>query len=127
MTNPVAGDKIASRCIVVILGGKKPCVVELASNTAELLAAEVAPTTNFPLIIVFVKVPTLVKLEFVTVEFKVAPVKVPASAVIVISALPSNATLFIFLAIANFVAVLDVPAVVAVVAVVAKAALPVVF
>jgi hypothetical protein len=126
MTNPVAGDVIASRWVVVILGGKKPCVVEFASNTAELLAAEVAPTTNFPLIIVFVKVPTLVKLEFVTVEFKVVPDKVPASAVIVISLLPSNATLFIFLAIANFVDMLDVEALVAVVANVAVKALPVI-
>ena len=74
----------------------------------------------------FANVPTLVKLEPVIVDFNVVPVKVPASAVTVISPLPSNATPFIFLAVANFVAVLAVPAVVAVVAVVAVAALPVI-
>jgi hypothetical protein len=52
-----------------------------------------------------VKIPTLVKLEFVTVEFKVAPVKVPAAAGTVISLLPSNATPLIFFGAANFVAV----------------------
>ena len=78
----------------------------------------------------FANVPTLVKLEPVIVDFNVVPVKVPASAVTVISPLPSNATPFIFLDVANFVAVLAVSAVVAVVAlvaVVAVAALPVVF
>ena len=71
----------------------------------------------------FANVPKLVKLEPVTVAFNVVPVNVPASdeAVMLISPLPSNATPFIFLAVANLVAV---PAVVAVVAV---AALPVVF
>ena len=58
-----------------------------------------------------VKVPTLVKLEPVTVNFKVVPVKVPASAVevIVISALPSNATPLMFLAVANLVAIAALP------------------
>ena len=35
MVSPVAGETIASRCAVVIRGGKKPLVIELASNTAE--------------------------------------------------------------------------------------------
>ena len=76
----------------------------------------------------FANVPTLVKLEPVIVDFKLVPVKVPASAVevIVISPLPSNATPFIFLAVANFVADVAVPAVVAVVALVAVAAFPVI-
>ncbi len=58
-----------------------------------------------------VKVPTLVKIDTVTVDFKVVPVKVPASAVevIVMSPLPSNATPFIFLAVANLVADPAVP------------------
>ena len=59
------------------------------------------------------KVPTLVKEEFKIVEFKVVPDKVPASAiaVIVIFALPSKATPFIFLVAANFVAVAALPVV----------------
>ena len=54
-------------------------------------------------------VATPVKLEPVTVDFNVVPVKVPASAVTVISALPSNATPLIFLVAANFVAVAAFP------------------
>ena len=59
----------------------------------------------------FVNVPTLVKLELVTVDFKVVPVNVPASAddVTVISPLPSKSTPLIFLAVANFVAVAALP------------------
>jgi hypothetical protein len=56
-------------------------------------------------------VPTLVKLEPVTVAFNVLPVKVPAAAVTVISALPSNATPLMFLGVANFVAVAALPVV----------------
>jgi hypothetical protein len=61
-----------------------------------------------------VKVPTLVKLDPVTVDFKVVPVKVPASAVevIVISPLPSNATPLMVLAVANLVAVAALPVIV---------------
>ena len=54
-------------------------------------------------------VPTPVKLELVTVDFKVVPDNVPASATIVISALPLNAVPLIFLAVANVVAVLALP------------------
>ena len=87
----------------------------------------ILPTIGF-VTVRFANVPTLVKLEPVTVDFKVFPVKVPASAVavIVISPLPSNATPFIFLAVANLVAVDAVPADVAVVALVAVTALPVI-
>ena len=53
----------------------------------------------------FASVPRLVKLEFVIVDFNVVPVKVPASAVTVISLLPSKATPLIFLAVDNFLAV----------------------
>ena len=58
-------------------------------------------------------VPTLVKLDPVIVAFNVVPDKVPASAiaVIVISALPSNATPLIFFVAANFVAVAALPVV----------------
>ncbi len=53
-----------------------------------------------------VKVPTLVKLDPVTEDFNVVPVNcsAEATAVILISSVPSNATPFIFLGIANFVA-----------------------
>ena len=56
-------------------------------------------------------VPTEVKEEFKTLAARVAPVKVPApaTAVMVISALPSNATPLIFLVAANLVAVPALP------------------
>ena len=57
----------------------------------------------------FAKVPTLVKLDPVTVEFKEVPVNVPASTITVISPLPSKSILFIFLAVANLVAVPALP------------------
>ena len=56
-----------------------------------------------------VMVPTPVKLEPVTVEFNEVPVKVPASAVTVISLVPLNETPFIFLAVVNLFALLAVP------------------
>ena len=56
-----------------------------------------------------VKVPTLVKLDPVTVDFRLVPVNVPASAGTVIFPVPSNATPFIFLAVANLVAVPALP------------------
>ena len=52
-----------------------------------------------------VNVPTLVKLDPVMVGFNVFPVKVPAAAVTVISLVPSNATPFMVLDVANLVAV----------------------
>ena len=36
MVRPAAGDIIASRCVVVILGGKKPLLVDFTSSIAEL-------------------------------------------------------------------------------------------
>ena len=59
-----------------------------------------------------VKVPTLVKLEPTIVDFKEVPVSVVASAVTVISALPSKSTVLIFLAVANLVAVPAFPVIV---------------
>ena len=58
-----------------------------------------------------VKVPTLVKLDPVTVDFKVVPVNCSAAAAapIVISKLPSNATPLIFFVAASFVAVAALP------------------
>jgi hypothetical protein len=38
ITKPVAADAMASLCVVVILGGKNPLVVELTSSIAEALA-----------------------------------------------------------------------------------------
>ena len=167
-TKPATADEIAFLCASVIRGGKKPCVVELASNTAEELTADDAPTITFPLTVAldkiptlvkfskvvnvvllvavifpaviavvasvavaavaafpvilpsiglvtvkFVNVPTLVKLELITFEASVVPVKVPASAVevIVISPLPSKATPLIFIALSNLVAVAALPVV----------------
>ncbi len=92
-------------------GGKNPCVVELASNTDEALAAEDAPTITFPLTVALVKVPTVVRLEFVTVAFNVFPVSVPAAAGTVMSALPLNATPLMFLGVAKVVAVAALPVV----------------
>ena len=77
-----------------------------------------------PFQIPFDIVPTLVKLEPVTVDFNVFPDNVPASADRVISPLPSNDTPLILLAVASLVAVTALPVVV--VADVAVAALPVI-
>jgi hypothetical protein len=92
-------------------GGKNPCVVELASNTEEALAAEDAPTITFPFTVALVKVPTVVRLELVTVAFNVFPVSVPAAAGTVMSALPLNATPLMFLGVAKVVAVAALPVV----------------
>ena len=56
-----------------------------------------------------VNVPTDVKLEFTTVPFRVVPVKVPAAAVTVILAVPSNDTPFISRAVCKAVAVAALP------------------
>ena len=109
--SPAAGVTMAFRWTLVIRGGKNPCVVELASNTAEALAAEDAPTITFPFTVALVKVPTVVRLEFVTVAFNVFPVSVPAAAGTVMSALPLNATPLMFLGVAKVVAVAALPVV----------------
>ncbi len=80
------------------------------------VAVAALPVTLPVIVLVTVKlasVPTLVKLDPVIVEFKIVPDKVPASAtaVIDISALPSNATPLIFFVVANFVAVAALPVV----------------
>ena len=69
------------------------------------LAIAISVALQIPLVIV----PTLVKLEPVTVDFSVVPVNVPASAVTVMSAEPSNATPLMFFVAASFVAVLALP------------------
>ena len=51
-----------------------------------------------------VKVPTVVKLDPVTVDFRLVPVNVPASAGTVIFAVPSNATPLMVFAFDNLVA-----------------------
>ena len=79
---------------------------------AAVVVAPVPPyaTANVdPFQVPDVIVPTPVKLELVTVDFKVVPDNVPASATIVISALPLKAVPLIFLAVANVVAVLALP------------------
>jgi hypothetical protein len=67
------------------------------------------PTIALLLIVKLVKVPKLVKLEPVTVEFNKFPVKVLASAAIVTFAVPSKATPLMFLGVANLVAVAAFP------------------
>ena len=79
-------------------------------EAANLVAVAALPVTLPAIGLVTVKfanVPTLVKLEPVTVDFKVVPANVSAdaAAAMVISALPSNATPLIFLGVANLVAV----------------------
>lgn len=66
----------------------------------ELLLIDVVPETVNP-----VNVPTDVKDDVVTPEFNVVPVNVPAAAVTVISAEPSNETPLIFRAVCRIVAV----------------------
>ena len=95
--NPANAFVVAPKAIFV-----DPIVKALLAN---LLFAMAVPLQT-PLVIV----PTLVKLEFTTLLAKVVPVKVFASAAIVISALPSNATPLIFFVVANFVAVDALPA-----------------
>ena len=75
----------------------KSIVVDAAALNAVVLVA--APFTSKD-----TNLPTLVKLEPVTVGFKVAPVNVPAAAVTVISAPPSNATPLMFFEAVNLVA-----------------------
>ena len=80
-------------------------------------AAVVAPVPPLAISIVValqtpeVIVPTLVKLDAVTLLAKVVPVKVFASAAMVISAEPSNAVPLMFLALAKMVAVAALPVV----------------
>jgi hypothetical protein len=83
-----------------------------ASNAADFVVAPVPPLViaisvafQVPLVIV----PRLVKLDVTTLLAKVVPVKVFASAAIVIAALPLNATPLIFLDVANVVAVEALP------------------
>jgi hypothetical protein len=122
---------LATAVLASILFDIVPLTIEVTFPTLvttpvklALVVTDAALPVILPLIalvtVKFAKVPILVKLEPVIVDFKVVPVKVPASAeaVIVISPLPSNATPFIFLDVDNFVAVE---------ALVAVAALPVVF
>ena len=109
-----------------------PAVVAFVASVAVAALPVILPAIGL-VTVKLANVPTLVKLEPVTVAFNIVPVNVPASdeAVMLISPLPSNATPFIVLAVANLVAVPALPVVVvavpAVVAVVAVAALPVVF
>ena len=100
-------------------GTSKSDVLLIAAdpNPKFILAAEgeVAPVPPYatanvdPFQVPDVIVPTPVKLELVTVDFKVVPDNVPASATIVMSALPLNAVPLIFLEVANVVAVLALP------------------
>ena len=118
--------------VVFVVAVIFPAVVAFVASVAVAALPVILPDIGL-VTVKLANVPTLVKLEPVTVATKVVPVNVPASAeaVMLIFSLPSNATPFIVLAVANLVAVPALPVVVvavpAVVAVVAVAALPVVF
>ena len=92
-------------------------VLALMAELAVLAFPVISPAIGF-VTVKFAKVPTLVKLDPVTVAFSIVPLKVAASAdaVILISALPSNSISFIFLEVANLVAVDAIPAILAVLA-----------
>ena len=81
-----------------------------AANLVAVPALPVILPTIGLVTVKFAKVPTLVKLEPVTVDFNVVPVNVSAAAGTVISALPSNATPLMFFEAANLVAVPALPA-----------------
>ncbi len=66
-------------------------------------------SVNAPEIDSDVSVPTEVSEDVTTVEFNVVPVRVPAAAVTVISAVPLNETPLIFRAVASDVAVAALP------------------
>ena len=42
--SPAAGEAIAFRCVVVILGGRKPLVVDTTSSCAEATGSDEVPT-----------------------------------------------------------------------------------
>jgi hypothetical protein len=83
-------------------------VTVAALPVVELELPVILPTMGL-VTVRFVSVPTVVKLEPVTVDFRLVPVNVPASAGTVIFPGPSNATPVIFLAVANLVAVPALP------------------
>jgi hypothetical protein len=58
MVKPAAGARIASRCTVVILGGKKPWVVLAISTFAEALGDVVPIPTSAPLLCILLLVTT---------------------------------------------------------------------
>jgi hypothetical protein len=80
-------------------------LVGMEVNPVPPLVTAMAVPLQTPLVIV----PTLVKLEAVTLLAKVVPVNVLDAAAIVISALPSNATPLIFFEVVSLLAVLAVP------------------
>ena len=87
-------------------------VFEAANFVAVAALPVILPTIGL-VTVKFPNVPTLVKLEPVTVDFNVVPVNVSADApvAIVISALPSNATPLMVFEAANLVAVAALPVV----------------
>jgi hypothetical protein len=86
-------------------------VVTVVALVAVAALPVILPIIGF-VTVKFAKVPTLVKLEPVTVEFNVVPVKVPAAAGTLISLLPSKGIPFIFFGVANFEAVPAFPVIV---------------
>ena len=81
----------------------------IATIPVTLLAVPVTLPAIGVVTVKLAKVPTLVKLDPVTVGLMTVPDKVFACAVTVIALLPSNATPLIFIGAANFVAVPALP------------------
>ena len=126
-TIPETFDAVPDKVPVIILASKFPApslatielaILELVAVVALLLTfpgvlivsnleSLIAVALQTPLVIV----PTVVRLDSTIVDFKEVPDKVVASAVTVISALPSNAIPLIFFEAANFVAVAALPVV----------------
>ena len=107
----VPASTVAEMVISVLPSKGTPLIFFVAANFVAVAALPFTLPTIGLVTVKLAKVPTLVKLELVTVDFNVVPVKVPASAVaeIVISALPSKGTPLIFFGAANFVAVAAFP------------------
>ena len=116
---PVKVSAFAVTVISTLPSNATPLIVFEAANLVAVAAFPVVEP-ELPVILPVIgavtvklaKVPTLVKLEPVTVDFNVVPVNVSAAAGAVISALPSKATPLIVFAVANLVAVAALPVIV---------------
>ena len=90
-----------------------PPILKFATGVVEVTTKGAVPVAKVdvicPEVVKLERVPTEVKEEETTVEFKVVPVRVPALAVTVISALPLKLTPLIFLAVCKVVAVVAFP------------------
>jgi hypothetical protein len=113
-SDPAAADTVISalpsNATSLMFLGVTNFVAEAALPVVEPELPVTLPTIGL-VTVRFVSVPTLVRLEPVTLAFKVVPDSVPAAAATVMSALPSNATPLMFLGVAKVVAVAALPVV----------------